>query len=91
MVQGELDELDRELRDIVERKSAVIRAVMAAGRLAKVDPEHLIFMMWATTQHYADFAVRVQAPTGKTLANPAFFEKTVANVQAVVPREVEPR
>ena len=94
MVQGApllRDELDRELRDIVERKSAVIRAWIEAGRLAPVDLEHLIFMIWATTQHYADFAVQVQALTGQTLANPVFFEKTVANVQAVVLRGVGPR
>ena len=94
MVQGApllRDELDRELRDIVERKSAVIRAWIAAGRLAPVDPEHLIFMIWAATQHYADFAVQVQALTGQTLADPAFFERTVANVQALVLRGVAPR
>ena len=87
MIQGApllRDELDRELHEIVERKSAVIQGWIDAGRLAKVDPQHLIFMIWATTQHYADFAVQVQALTGKTLADPVFFERTVANVQAVV-------
>ena len=91
MIQGApllRDELDRELHDIVERKSAVIQGWIDAGRLAKVDPVHLIFMVWAATQHYADFAVQVQALTGKTLADPVFFEQTVANVQAVVLRGV---
>ena len=85
------DELDRELRELVEHKSAVIRAWIAAGKLAPVDPQHLLFMLWATTQHYADFAVQVQALTGQTLANPAFFEQTVRSVQAVVLRGVAPR
>ena len=87
MIQGApllKGELAGELRGIVEHKSAVIQGWIDAGRLAKVDPEHLIFMIWATTQHYADFAVQVQALTGKTLADSAFFEQTVANVQAVV-------
>jgi TetR/AcrR family transcriptional regulator len=91
MVQGApllRGELERELREIIQRKSAVIRAWIDAGRLAPVDPEHLIFMIWATTQHYADFAVQVQALTGQTLANPVFFEQAVANVQAVVLRGV---
>ena len=91
MIQGApllRDELDRELHEIVERKSAVIQGWIDAGRLADVDPQHLIFMVWATTQHYADFAVQVQALTGKTLADPVFFEQTVANVQAVVLRGV---
>ena len=72
------------------RKSAVIRAWIKAGRPAKVYPEHLIFMIWSMTQHYADFAVQVQAQalTGQTLANPAFFEKTVAYVTFIRAREV---
>ena len=85
------DELARELRELVEHKSAVIRAWIAAGQLAPVDPQHLLFMLWATTQHYADFAVQVQALTGQTLADPAFFEQAVQNVQAVVLRGVGPR
>ena len=85
------DELGRELRDLVEQKSAVIQNWVDAGRLAPVDPQHLLFMLWATTQHYADFAVQVEALTGQTLANPVFFEQTVANVQAVVLRGVGPR
>ncbi|HEY4067224.1 MAG TPA: HTH-type transcriptional regulator RutR [Burkholderiaceae bacterium] len=94
MIQGApllRDELDRELRELVERKSAVIRAWVAAGKLAPVDPQHLFFMLWATTQHYADFAVQVQALTGQTLANPVFFEQTVASLEAIVLRGVGPR
>ena len=85
------DELDRELHDLVERKSAVIRAWIADGRLAPVDPQHLLFMLWATTQHYADFAVQGQALTGETLANPEFFERTVQSVQRMVLMGVAPR
>jgi len=85
------DELDRELRELVQHKSAVIRAWVEAGKLAPVDPQHLLFMLWATTQHYADFAVQVQALTGQTLDNPEFFEQTVASVQTIVLRGVGPR
>ncbi len=94
MIQGApllRDELDRELRELVQHKSAVIRAWVDAGKLAPVDPQHLLFMLWATTQHYADFAVQVQALTGETLANPVFFEQTAASVEAIVLRGVGPR
>ena len=37
---------------------------MAEGRLAPSDPHHLIFSIWALTQHYADFAPQVQAVLG---------------------------
>jgi TetR/AcrR family transcriptional regulator len=42
----------------------VIRGWIAAGRIAPVDPHHLIFSVWALTQHYADFDVQVRAVLG---------------------------
>ncbi len=53
------------LKRLVDDKAAIIRRWSAEGRLAPVDPHHLIFAIWATTQHYADFAVQVQAVLGK--------------------------
>ncbi|MEP6721048.1 MAG: HTH-type transcriptional regulator RutR [Variovorax sp.] len=87
MIQGApllRDELGRELRTLVERKSEVIRGWVEAGKLAPMDPHHLIFALWAITQHYADFGVQVQAITGRTLDDPEFFEQTVDNVQRIV-------
>ncbi len=52
------------LKELVEAKSAVIRHWIAVGKLKPVDPLHLIFAIWAVTQHYADFAVQVEALTG---------------------------
>lgn len=48
------------LQPLFEQKCAVIQAWMDAGKLNTVDPRHLIFSIWATTQHYADFASQVQ-------------------------------
>jgi TetR/AcrR family transcriptional regulator len=53
--------LRRELRALVDEKSAVIRHWIAAGRMAPVDPQHLFFTIWAATQTYADFDVQVCA------------------------------
>ena len=83
--------LERDLRTQVEAKAAVIRAWVEAGRLAPVDPQHLIFLLWAATQHFADFAVQVQALTGKTLDDPEFFEQTVENLQRIVLQGLVPR
>ncbi len=87
MIQGApllRDELDRELRQLVDAKYQVIRAWVETGKLSPVDPHHLIFALWAVTQHYADFAVQVQAVAGRTLDDPEFFEQTVENVQRIV-------
>jgi len=56
--------LTGELHDLVEDKAKVIRGWSAAGRIATVDPYHLIFSIWALTQHYADFDVQVHAVLG---------------------------
>ena len=58
------DALATDLKALVDEKSTVIRGWAAAGRIADVDPHHLIFSIWALTQHYADFDVQVQAVLG---------------------------
>jgi TetR/AcrR family transcriptional regulator len=52
------------LKQLVSEKAAVIRGWVTAGKLAPVDPYHLIFAIWAVTQHYADFSVQVEAILG---------------------------
>lgn len=49
-----------ELKRLVDEKASVIRAWIAQGKIRKVDPHHLIFSIWSTTQHYADFDVQVR-------------------------------
>lgn len=53
------------LRDLVDRKADVIEGWIKAGKLAPIDPRHLVFAIWAITQHYADFAVQVEAVLGE--------------------------
>ena len=47
--------LSTELKALVDDKARVIAGWSAAGRIAEVDPHHLIFSIWALTQHYARF------------------------------------
>ena len=58
------DILSGDLRQVVERVGETIRTWTAQGRLAPVDPAHLLFSIWAMTQHYADFDVQVRAVLG---------------------------
>lgn len=94
MIQGApllKQELQGGLKALVDEKSAMIERWIAEGHIAAVDPHHLIFMLWATTQHYADFWVQVEAVTGKTLEDEAFFLQTVENVQRVIIDGIRPR
>ncbi|WP_421359357.1 TetR family transcriptional regulator C-terminal domain-containing protein [Agrobacterium rosae] len=68
------DELKGPLKQLVDEKAEVIRAWAKAGRIAACDPYHLIFSIWATTQHYADFDVQVRSVLGEGNAGEGRFE-----------------
>lgn len=56
--------IEGDLRRLVEEKAVVLSRWMDEGRIARVDPVHLVFSIWALTQHYADFDVQVRAVLG---------------------------
>jgi TetR/AcrR family transcriptional regulator len=68
------DELKGPLKELVDEKAEVIRTWAKAGKIAKCDPYHLIFSIWSTTQHYADFDVQVRAVLGQEKAGDGRFE-----------------
>ncbi len=76
--------LSGDMKSLVDEKSAIIAGWVDTGKLAPVDPHHLIFMIWAATQHYADFSAQVEAVTGKSLKDDDFFHSTVDNVQRMI-------
>lgn len=51
--------LSADLKPLFDEKCALIQSWIDAGRLAPVQPQHLVFSIWATTQHYADFDAQV--------------------------------
>lgn len=63
IVQGApriLDQIEGPLKALVDDTADLFRRWTREGRLAGIDPHHLIFSIWATTQHYADFNVQVR-------------------------------
>ncbi|MFO8127819.1 TetR family transcriptional regulator C-terminal domain-containing protein [Yoonia sp.] len=56
--------LKTDLKMLVDDKAAIIQGWADAGKIASIDPHHLIFSIWAFTQHYADFDVQVRAVLG---------------------------
>ncbi len=62
--------LETRLADWVADKSAAIERWVASGALPPVDPRHLLFLIWAATQHYADFEAQVRVLLGKDRLEP---------------------
>ena len=77
MLQGAphaIDVLEGALKQLVDAKAQVIETWMAEGKIVRTDPYHLIFSIWATTQHYADFDVQVRAVLGQDRGGEGRFE-----------------
>ncbi|KIC15790.1 MULTISPECIES: TetR family transcriptional regulator C-terminal domain-containing protein [unclassified Leisingera] len=47
------------LKELYSAKILLLEEWMNDGKIASVDPHHLLFSIWATTQHYADFDVQI--------------------------------
>jgi TetR/AcrR family transcriptional regulator len=77
MLQGApriLDVLEGDLKSLVDEKARVLESWMEAGKIVRTDPYHLIFSIWATTQHYADFDIQVRAVLGQGRGGEGRFE-----------------
>jgi len=53
--------LENELRDLVQSRCAIIQKWIDQGFITPINPLHLIFFIWSTTQHYADFMPQISA------------------------------
>lgn len=77
------DYLRNQLRPWVREKMKVLDTWIAQGKMRKVDPVHLIFLIWSSTQHYADFDTQVL-----TVMNHAEYERDMIDGIAAFLSEV---
>ena len=76
--------LQTDLRKVVERKAAVIQHWIDEGKLAPIDPYHLIFLIWAATQHYADFMPQIKAVMNVSRLNQGHFRKVEQSLSRII-------
>ena len=58
------DYLETTLREWTTGRAALIQRWIDEGKMTPVNPEHLLYMLWATTQHYADFGHQIETLNG---------------------------
>ncbi len=58
-----------DLKRLVDQKTTLIRSWCDQGKLINIDPYHLLFAIWATTQHYADFDAQIRTLMGVDAAD----------------------
>ncbi len=63
---------------------AVFTAWIAAGKMQPIDPAHLLFMIWGSTQHYADFEPQVVHSLGTEALQQHHFDQAAATIKQVI-------
>ena len=73
-----------DLKPLFDEKCAVIQGWSDAGKIAHVDAKHLVFSIWSTTQHYADFASQIDVLIGNDVqAADAHLKALFSNILRV--------
>lgn len=82
--------IEGELKTLVDEKAEVISGWMRSGRIVHTDPYHLIFSIWATTQHYADFDVQVRTVLGPLRGGEERFEDAARFLEQIFVDGLQP-
>jgi TetR/AcrR family transcriptional regulator len=68
----------------MQSKVKVIESWIDKGQMDRIDPHHLIFLIWSSTQHYADFNVQVLAGLDKERMTDTDFDKVVDSLTSII-------
>ena len=82
------DYLETTLRDWTDGRIAAIQAWIDAGKMAPVNPRHLLYMLWATTQHYADFGHQVETLNAGRPLTERQWREAKDSVKAIILRGI---
>ncbi len=85
------DILHGSLKQLVDEKCVIIQQWIDEGKLVSVSPYHLIFMIWAATQHYADFEVQVDAIVDECMGRDQCFDEARETLRTVFLNGLLPR
>lgn len=78
------DYLETTLGQWTETRMAVIERWIAEGKMAPIDPRTLLYMIWATTQHYADFNHQIETLNAGQPLDDVQFETAKKTVVGII-------
>ncbi len=77
-----------ELRRRVKDKARIIQGWVDSGKIRPIDPMHLFFVIWASTQTYADFEPLLAALLGRENLQPGDYDVASDTIVNLVLRGV---
>ncbi|MBO9400449.1 TetR/AcrR family transcriptional regulator [Shimia sp. R9_3] len=82
------DYLETTLTDWTNGRIKVIERWIAEGRMQPIDPRQLLYMLWATTQHYADFGHQIETLNHGAPLSDAQWEEAKSTIKAIILRGI---
>ncbi|MCY3879870.1 MAG: TetR family transcriptional regulator C-terminal domain-containing protein [Rhodobacteraceae bacterium] len=79
--------LGGELKQLVDEAARILAGWSESGKIAPVNGRHLIFSIWAATQHYADFEVQIRLVLG---SDGIGFDDAAEHLEFLFRRMLEP-
>ena len=78
------DYLENTLEQWTNSRISVIQSWIDRGLMAPIDPRHLLYMVWATTQHYADFGHQIETLNKGEPLTDAQWRAATDNVKTII-------
>jgi len=69
------DFLETTLAEWLASRETIMRRWIAAGKIRPLEARYFFYMIWATTQHYADFEDQIRALNGGAPLSDEQFQK----------------
>ena len=82
---------NKDYQEWFSRKTDVFRQWAKQGKIDPIEPAHIIFTIWSTTQHYADFHVQIAAAMGKKELTRKDFDKATEALCNIIIRGIGAR
>jgi len=82
------DYLETTLKEWTRSREAVIQSWIDEGLMDNIAPKHLLYMIWATTQHYADFVHQVETLNDGAPLNSDAWHQATSDVKQIILRGV---
>lgn len=75
---------NQDYLDWFRGRAAVLQAWIDAGKMDPVDPVHLIFLLWSSTQHYADFTSQIARLSGRRRLTREDYERAADSLVQLI-------
>ncbi len=80
------EQLNEQMSEWTRERAAMIAKWVYSGRIAAIDPYHLIFMIWSSTQHFAQSELQIKSVYQKQKLHKKDFDDQGASLTTMVMR-----